>query len=236
VHNRVVAFTSVCEEDACWIPQYLAEAERLSLPFVMHFDRCSLETKGKVISHHLFVGATFQDVPSKEFNEQHKQEVLNLAQAKGASWAMAWDIDETYQRNTSFLRSLQEGLLEPLADQLQVRWLNLWETPEWVRIDGPFDSPKRVKFYNLQGGRKWVFDHKITNGAKLVGGREPELALIPFVCLHWGLMTHELRKQHKERWDRIYSKALKGDPNPYGIWQYALNPNIQPSLLKHGYF
>lgn len=240
--NRVMAFTSICEEDACWLPQYLAEAERLSLPFVIHFDRCGSDTKEKVTEHPLCLSWTSQDRPAVEFNEQHKQGLIDIlirvrkmGRAK-VNWAMAWDVDETYQRNATFLQFMQAGLLNPTTDQLQVTWLNLWETPEWIRVDGPFGAPKRVKFYNLQEDRKWVFDHPITNGAKLVDRQEVETDFIAFTCLHWGLMTHELRKQHKERWDRIYSTALRGDPNPYKIWEYALNPNVKPVTIRHGYF
>lgn len=227
----VCAFTSLVGEDAHWLPQYLAEAERLRMPFVMHFDRCSRATKDAARGSPFCVGSTEQNNPAIEFTEQHKQRAFDKVADHRFDWAMAWDADEVYERDApEKLAALEHAD----ADCLDTRWLNLWGDAQHVRVDGKWAEGHRVKLYNLQGGRRWHFDHPITNGAKLVG-RVALTAKLDLVCLHHGLKTHELRVQHKERWDRIYSKALRGDPNPYKAWDYALDPSITPIVIRHGY-
>jgi hypothetical protein len=61
------------------------------------------------------------------------------------------------------------------------------------------------------------------------------VAKADLVCLHAGMMTPELRRLHKERWDRIYSTALRGDPNPLGFWRQAIETEKDAVLIRHGY-
>lgn len=235
----VCVFTAVCEEDAHWIPQYLKEIERLQLPFVMHYDRCSSNTTKQVSLHPLCVGVSAK--ASGEFRETDKQEPFDrLVSLNRYKWAMAWDIDETYERDTQ--RKLQE-IIQLDVPYVDVHWVNLWEDQDHIRIDGPFSCGHRVKFYNLN--YRWKFTHAITNGPKMVDEQGAVIAGSPsrdrfwrydLTCIHWGMMTEELRLFHKERWDRIYSTALKGDPNPYGFWNHALDKSITPITVKHSYF
>jgi hypothetical protein len=193
-----------------------------------------------MLDHGLCRGHTFQDDPTVEFNEQHKQQVLDKV-ASLYHWGLAWDIDETFETEAA---QLMPQFHEQFAnfDYVSTRWLNIWGKSNLIRIDGLLAEGRHVKFYNLKSGR-WVFDNPITNGAKLVGRgvddtaifKECRYGISELVCLHWGLMTHELRIQHKERWDRIYSIALRGDKNPYGFWNYVLDPSINPITVKHGY-
>jgi len=242
-----VAYTSVCEEDAGYAPQYLAEAERLAMPFAIHLDRCSTSTLRKFFRHPLCVGYTTQNNRSIEFNEQHKQAVFDLAAKQKPQWLMAWDVDETFERDAP--RKLLE-IADLDADYVDVRWVNLWDDPKRVRTDGPFSQGHRVKFYSMK--LKWKFDHPITNGAKAIdretgnvlvynphrpNSKEIKRAQHDLVCIHWGMMTRELRELHKDRWDRIYSAALRGDKNPYGFWEYALNETDYPPVTsEHDYF
>lgn len=225
--TSVCAFTSICEEDRVWIPQYLAEAERLRMPFVVHLDRCKPETAGLFKRHDLLVGVTSQDDPKIEFTEQHKQAPLDLVAQKKFGWAMAWDIDETYEFSA---REKIDRIAAMSVDLVDIIWLNLWNDKAHVRVDGSFMSGHRVKFLNLNSG-KWTFDSPITNGPKLPGAM---IGKSDLVCLHHGMMTHELREQHKARWDRIYTAAVGA--NPYGFWNYALDPTIQPQVQRHGYY
>jgi hypothetical protein len=222
------AFTSVCEEDACWIDQYLLEAERLATPFCIHLDRCSPAIKRKLVKHRLCAGATEQADSRVEFNEQHKQAVFDMVVKLGFQWAMAWDIDETYER---LAPEKIERALQLDVDYVDIRWLNLWNDTKHVRTDGPFSDGHRVKFYNLRVG-PWTFAHKIVNGAKIVG-KDTRMGKSDLVCLHHGMLTLELRQLHKERWDRIYSTALNGDRNPYGFWKYALE--VPARVSEHDY-
>lgn len=231
----ICAMTALCEEDSGYVSQYLAEMQRLNLPFVVLFDRCSPETRSLVAKHKLCAGACARDERDGEFHEQCKQEVLDLVQEQGYDWALVVDIDETFELDA--VKYLNEIVVNPAfntVDYITCRWLNLWGDTKHVRVDLSFGNSYRVKFYNLQKQRRWVFDHKITNGAKLVG-RETVLHRLELVCLHHGLMTQELRELHKKRWDRIYSTALKGDKNPYGFWNLCCDESIKPVLVKHNY-
>lgn len=236
---RVCGFTSVCQEDECWLDQYLVEASRLGMDVAVHFDRCDQELKDKVSSHPFVVATTAQDDRRMEFDERHKQLIFEEArQLNRYDWLMAWDVDETYEKDAvSRMADLDAACLD--WDCVDVKWVNLWGSPRFIRVDGGFGGGHRVKFYNLRGGRMWHFNHPITNGAKLVteGGKEIKgrTAKHPLVCLHWGMMTPELRRFHKERWDRIYSTALKGDPNPYGFWKWAIESESEAVVVRNPY-
>jgi hypothetical protein len=223
----------VCEEDAGWLEQYQAEADRLEMPHVVHLDRCSALTRWRVAAHRLCVGTTRQDGPAVEFRETHKQMALDVVAGLGYDWAMAWDVDETYEAGArQLIAEACEAAGE--ADCIDIRWLNLWGDVRHIRADGSWLAGHRVKMLNLQGGRRWRFDHPITNGPKLVG-REGVTVRHPLVCLHHGMMTPEMRRMHKARWDRIYSTALRGDPNPYGFWASAIESEDQAVTVRHGY-
>jgi hypothetical protein len=128
------------------------------------------------------------------------------------------------------------------VDYVRVHWVNCWGDKDHIRVDGVFASSWRVKVYNVGRGWKWRFDHPITYGCKMVDsqgqvmegvGRKERLDI---ACLHHGLMTRELRVMHKERWDRIYSTALRGDPNPYGFWNLCLDEeNYPPEVIENPY-
>lgn len=227
----VCAFTSVCEEDAFWLPQYLREAARLGVPFAIHFDRCGRAVKDLAVSHRLCVGATCQDDPAVEFDETAKQAVFDLTTRVGASWALAWDVDETFALDAP--ARLAEALALD-ADLIDVRWLNFWGDARHVRVDGPFGGGHRAKLYRL-GGNRWRFLQRTVNGAYLVDGTgRPRLGCREaryheLVCLHHGMMTRGLREQHKARWDRIYGRAA--GRNPYGFWNYALDEKNYPPVV-----
>lgn len=229
---RVCAFTSVCQEDLGWVDQYIIEAERLHIPFAIHLDRCNIQDFSKLVNHRLCRGYSRQNKGYIEFNETHKQEVMDIAATTGSTWLMAWDIDETYATDLSFL---DDPMLQMSHDYINVRWLNLWEDTDHVRVDGPFGSGHRDRFYNNRSGQ-WVFNHKVVNGPKLkvrgifAGSNARELKYHDFICLHHGMMTRELREFHKERWDRIYGVAV--GKNPYGFWDYALNETEYPPVVK----
>lgn len=222
--GSVCAFTAVSGEDHLWMDQYLGEAERLSLPFVIHFDRWQGIDKGPVTEHPLCIGWTEQPDLRIEFNEQHKQKALDLAWASGHRWALAWDVDEVWEVNA---RRKLDQIHWRGEDYLLARWLNCWDDRDHVRADEPFLESVRVKLYRLDSGVRWFFDHPITNGAKQrPGDREPKAGMTDLICFHHGLMTHALRLQHKARWDRIYTAAVGG--NPYGFWDRVLDTVNHP--------
>jgi hypothetical protein len=231
---NVCAFTSICREDMGWVLGYLAEIDRLGIDFVVHLDRCAradIPEVCEMVKHPRCVGMTSQD--STEFNEMHKQGVLDLIDSKRAyRWAMAMDADEVFEKNAPDKLSLLDAVK---GFHVQVKWVNLWGDKSHIRVDGPFASSHRVKFYRLDAGIRWVFTSPITNGPKpyrcnSLLDESAGLERIDLTCLHAGLMTRELRVLHKKRWDRIYSAAVGG--NPYGMWDYALNEDRYPPTVE----
>lgn len=234
-------YTSICEEDHIWIDQYLAEIERLRFPFAINLDGCSRQTKLRLIQHRLCAGATSNDNPKKEFDETQKQGILEIISGKGFDWAIPLDMDETFE--TDFTNRL--GQIDTNAyDVINIRWVNLWESKEHIRTDGPFANASRDKFYNLKNYR-WRHLQKAVNGPTAFPKNTSRIRRTTIVeprtfktdiiaCIHWGLMTRELRELHKERWDRIYGKAV--GRNPYQWWNHSLDEgNFPPVLEKHNY-
>lgn len=223
--RTVCAFTSVCGEDEEWVDQYLAEVLRVDVPFVVMLHRCKLALQYKLSSHRKCVGWYVYD---GDFDETRKQPILDMVASLSFHWAMPWDVDETWEADApSKMRKL---LADAIGDCVDIGWVNLWGDDYHVRVDGPFGSGHRVKFLNLRSGA-WKFTHPVVNGAKLQGRRGVQVRG-DLTCVHHGMKTHELRVMHKARWDRIYSEALRGDPNPYGFWNYALDPDVTPKVVE----
>ena len=237
MRRDLVAFTPICEPDARWIDQYLAEVERLDVGFGVHFDRCSPETKRRMGSHSNCVAWTYQDDPTLEYTEQHKQVIFDLVcEVAGVVWALHWDADEIWE--DEFIAKFL-AVKHRLESHLTVSWANMWETPDRIRSDdggpGKLMAPApRVKLYRIDDERQWVFDHPVIYGCKeIVDGtkvRKSEGKIrqgaTDIVCLHAGLMTHELRLQHAERWDRIYGAAV--GENPYKLWHALMDHDLHP--------
>lgn len=229
--KTICAFTAVCEEDAFWLPQYLREARRTGIPFVMHFDRCSEETKDLVKASQMCMGHTEQNRPEVEFDERHKQEPFDAVARLKFDWAMAWDVDETWMGN---IRNVLVELVLLDVDWINFNWINLWENVSQHRADV---WGHRDKMFNLQAGRQWKYCSPIVNGPKLLGSNGQPLnggthaQRRDVVCFHHGMMTHELRVQHKARWDRIYGRTIYNG-NPYGFWNMMLDYDGHPPKIE----
>jgi len=235
----VAAFSCICEEDAWLLDQYLTEVERLDIPFGMHMDRCSAETKLRIENHPLCFGTTVQDDPKREYTEQDKQAIFDMLYKSGRRrrWALHWDVDEIWDKDAP---DKLRAIINRSEDLLYVKWVNCWGDLEHIRVDTVFASSRRVKLYNISQGRRWLFDHPITYGCKMVGdeglvkhgaGVHADLDL---VCLHTGLMTRELREFHKARWDRILTTAVGN--NPLGFWEYCVREaDFPPTVIPNPY-
>lgn len=233
--SQFAAFIEVCEQDVIHLDTCLAEVTRLGMPFGIHFDRCSEATKARVRAHPFLVAEHSQDDHSVEYTEMHKQGVISkIMLLNRFKWLVHWNVDEVWEKDT-----LQK--LAKIADRdehyLYCQWINCWGDVGHIRTDGPFNTP-RVKLYNLSKG-KWLANHAIIHGLKFLktDGQidESENVVkghVDLVCLHLGLMTRELREQHRERWDRIYNTATRGDGNPYGIWRMALDEETYPPTVS----
>lgn len=221
MEKKIGAYSSICEEDKVWIPQYLKEIDRLGVDFVMHFDRCSEETKALVRAHPRCVDSTEQNDPSIEFAETHKQKAHDLLIHRGYDWAVAWDMDETWEKDAP--EKFKQILEITEYDYLITHFFHLWEDSKHIRVDEEFGRCSRHKFNNLKSF-DWRWTSPVVNGPTAIpkgGNKWCRMGWFNIHCIHWGLMTHELRQFHKDRWDRIYSRAVGS--NPYGFWDLALN-------------
>lgn len=221
----VCGYTAICEQDAFWIDQYVREAPRLGLPFVVHFDRCSDETKARMLRSPHCYGHTAQDDPTREFDETHKQAAFDLVQSLQFRWALAWDMDETWAADA---REHMDALKHEQAELLTYRWVNLWGDRKHIRIDGPMATGRRTNLYRLDAGIKWEFKRPDVNGA--YADREvTKRDCLDLICVHHGMMTPELRRQRKDRWDRIYTAS--SGKNPHGFWDWALDESVTPEVV-----
>ena len=237
----IAAFTSICEEDARYIDQYLREIDRMDVDFTMHFDKCSDGTKEKIKSHPRCIGFTENNNQEHHFDERDKQGVLDILVAKKYVWAVNWDMDETWEREApSKLRKILEENTD--AYVLDYTWVCLWDEPKFYRNDGPLAQGHRTRIYNLsKEGVTWVFYAATINGAATFDGKhmkvrkEVGITKVDLICVHWGYLTREERVKHKERWDFLYGRHTGDGKNPYGFWDWALE-DIQPSLVEHDLF
>jgi hypothetical protein len=236
--DDLIVFVSVSGEDAHHVDRWLAEMTRLETMFVVHFDRCSERMKQRFMWSRNLFGFTEQNDPAIEFTEQHKQGAMDLAQGSGRRWALALDIDETLEKlaveKLAAMIALDRGIDGGThVDVYDCRWLNLWGDKWHIRADAHWLHGHRACLYNIGGGRKWRFDHPITNGAKLVDRPDTGIvAKLDLVVLHWGAILPEWRAVRKSRWDRIYGAAV--GENPYGHWR-AEADETGLKVIEHDY-
>ncbi len=241
--TNVCAFTPICQEDAeTWLDQYLAEAERIGLPFVMYLDRCESWVAEMIVDHPMCRGFVWQQLEEVPYTERSKQSALDMAHRQ-APWALHWDADETWERDArEKLLTLPtgDGLLEAVLD---VRWVCLWGDDEHARVDGKFapgqDGYNRTKLYRRVTDGRWEFLSDLVYGPTMILLLK-RAAMIPRVidlaCLHHGYKTRELRLHHKERWDRIYGALRDDGKNPYQTWEFICDEVTNPPTVeKHGY-
>lgn len=223
--KRIGVYTSICEEDVVWIPQYLKEIERLGLDFVMHFDRCTDETKKRIKAHPRCVGSTEQDDHAREFSETDKQKAHDKLIELGYDWSMAWDMDETWEKDMPAKLDMVRACTD--YDYIIVHFFHLWGDSKHIRVDEEFGRGSRTKFQNLKSF-DWKWRSHVVNGPSAVGNKGYQWCRMGWMnihCIHWGLMTPELRQFHKDRWDRIYGHH-SDNGNPYGFWALALTPGV----------
>lgn len=225
------AFTPICEADAHWADQYLAEIERLQIPFFIYLDRCSEKTIHKLTNHPQCTGSVRQDDPSIEYNERAKQAILDMAVQAGYTWTIHWDSDETWEKD--FSRKI-DMVLDSDLHCVTCRWVNLWNDPKHIRVDDRFEVESRItgreKFYRLDNVN-WQFNSGIVYGPS--PDRLVRRGAVDIACLHWGYMTRELRLEHKARWDHNYTKAV--GHQPYGTWNYICDESRVPTIVSNPY-
>lgn len=213
----VCVITAICEADAIrWGDQYLREMERLDVPFAIHLDKCTEETRQRFISHPNCIGHTANCDPAVIFNETHKQGVLDIAAGSGATYSLSCDSDDTFEPEApAKLRAMPTDIKLGL-----MRYWHVWGDWSTLRVDGPFNGAKRERIYNLKYCN-WHFRVPIVNGAYAsVDIPRDEWIDIGIACFHWGFIGIESCQEHRDRWNKIYG-AANGGTNPYGAWEWA---------------
>lgn len=237
MNKKICVFTTICEPDSKYLDQYLNETFRLDLGFVVHFDRCSGATKLRMMEHPNFVASTAIDNPKHKYDERDKQEAMDIVRDRGYIWALQWDMDETYEKLAPEKLRLVE---ESPNDVIITPWINLWNSPEFIRTDGHFSLGsilgKREKFYRVNGGSniRWRYKSAIVYGPSPSIETKVNEQWLDLACLHWGYMTLGDRKLHKARWDHNYTAVF--GRNPYGTWEYILDEvtNV-PVIVENPY-
>lgn len=237
---KIATVTPICEEDARWADQYLAEVERLDAHCIMFFDRCSQATVDRFTRSKSYADGYWQRDPKRGYRESDRQVPMDTAVKLGYDLSVMLDMDETLERDApEKLRNLPDG------DRWTVNWLNLWGDKDYVRVDkaGRGGNPWRVKIHRLQCGVEWYWKGPLVvdpycqrtrprPGKSMQLGGDVDVPSVDsgITCLHWGLMTRELREMHAARWDRVYGE-LTGK-NPYSFWHDLLDEVRYPPTVE----
>ncbi len=207
--------------------RFRAELTRLNLPFAVHLDHCCPATKKLFQSHPLCVGSYCDDDPQSFFDESSRQSALNILASEGFQKFIHMDVDETLERDAP--RKLRELAAQPGWDFVGMRVLNLWGDGTHHRADGPVEYGRREKMFNLESHREMRYYHPTIHAPKVLpAGREAVLFQSDIFVLHWGIMSHADAEEHHKRWETIYVRKVGG--NPYGTYQYLMDPNVTPVL------
>lgn len=219
---KIGAVTPMCMEDERWLPQYLAEVERLQMPFAVHFDKCPMAFRRQVGEHPLCVGWTLNH--SGHYCERFRAGPLKQLEANGFNAAVFMDFDETFE--PAFGHKLRKLCLDTSWQRARVYWYNIHEKPDTIRIDNP-SNPHRLKIFRLNAGVTWDFRGIVVDPYSTP--KDVLTASTNLVSFNWGLMNDELRQQHHDRWDRLY--AQEAGKNPYSFWQYLID-NLATTASK----
>jgi hypothetical protein len=218
-----------------WFGQLLPELTRFDVKVAWILDHCSKETKQIVNDFPLTVGVKLRDGKEEIFREKWRQDGLEPLRKAGCKWALLWDTDDTFYGNApDIIKKAVEGETRPAG---LIRRISIWDVDgqQFVRVDGPFSptgngtQTNRAILYNLDYELIWMDNvthgpHSFLNGEEVSGEFQVEA-----YSIHWGLKDHELRKEHKIRWDTNYTSAI--GRNPYKLWDYTLDESITPEYI-----
>lgn len=223
---RLIAFTAVCEEDRAYAPQYIKEAERLNLEFVIHFDKCSRSTIQQFQASDLFKGSTQNDDPAKLFSDADRQGIFDLA-SRFSTRLLSWDVDETWERDFR----TKWSLLDKSFETVLVRVAHLWDSKEHVRSDAAFQkvNPIRRRIFSNENGQLFRYTAPCIASPSLLNvlpGDSREI-YSDITCVHWGFLTAKDRLKHKNRWDRLFNYHM--GRNPYGFWNFICDEESYPA-------
>lgn len=228
--NDLGILFAVCDGDEKHFDRFLAELTRLGFPFAVHFDHCSAETKRRFKEHPLFIDGHEDDDPNSFFGEDSRQSAMDILMKAGFEWALSFDVDETLEKNA---HEKIARVLEMKEDVIECPLLDLWGDERHYRVDGPFQSSHREKFFRLTIGR-WNYTHPTSHAPKATPRNREHVVTVGHADLHvihWGIMDMDDVRFHTERWNRVYIKKV--GKNPYGFYEYMNDPEkYKPEILK----
>jgi hypothetical protein len=235
VNKKIGFITPVCEEDAVrWGAQYLEEITRLGFPFAMHFtdgnrltSDAGKEAHNRFRHHPLYVGASIGP-KDRSFRDHDRQGAYDILERKRFDATILMDIDETWEAN--FHSKIEALFQRDDWDAGRVHWINVWERPDQLRIDNP-SNPYRVKINRLDQGKRWHWmGWSVDPYIMPERPRSRDLGT-DLVCLHWGLMTRELRLFHRDRNHQLFKESYGECPFEY--WDYLLDEKRRMELITN---
>ena len=218
--RRVCACIPICQPDADrWLYQLLANLDQLHhvLSVAWYGDNINQDTFDRLADFPGTAGVARYQGP-EQFDERRRNYPYQIAVNAGAEWMLRMDSDET-------LVPTEWPMVEYHTAQppcsYKFRWYNVWQDAlphPLIRLDPPFrpQDNYRVVLHPLKG---YGWDWKRPAVASAYCDREIKEVQTDLRLLHWGFSTPELRRFHKDRWDKLY--AIGGRPNPYGMWSAA---------------
>jgi hypothetical protein len=216
---QVTACIPVCQPDADrWLTQLLDNLSQFPLGVSWYCDNLDHDTLGRIYDHPQTVGYADYQGPDP-YSERCRNHPYWIARDCGARWMLRMDADETLVSHDWPMAEYH--MAQTPLQVYKYRWYNVWQhaLPQpLIRVDPPFrpQDNYRVVLHPLQG---FGWDWKRPAVASAYCDREVKEVQTDLRILHWGFSTPELRRFHKDRWDKLY--ALGGRPNPYGMWNAA---------------
>lgn len=215
--------------DGKHFPRFRRELTRLGLPFAVYFDHVSRPTYDLFKSHPLFLGSYDDEDPGSHFTEASRQHALDILVRAGFDRSLQMDVDETLERDAP--RRLREEVPAVDADVIVFPCWDLWGSHRTMRVDGPQSHGSREKVHRLRGNHlKYpsATSHapNVTPHGKTC--RDARVFRMDLKILHWGIMDLADAQFHRERWDRVYTRAV--GRNPYGSYEYYFDPATEVRL------
>lgn len=226
---KIGMFVATCDADWQWVAQFKKEALRLGFPVAWYGDNLSEEHLKEIQDFELTVGVF--DGKDK-FSEKSKGHAMRILKRAGFDWGIQMDIDETFERDAK--EKIEKGLNDEYH-QMSCRMITVYEDNGLYRRTDPYflngGESRRARFYNFK--YDWNYVDVFTNGAYLCGGETARIGELEVHSVHWGYKSLDLRKEHGEKWDRVYKEA--GGRNPYDTYSYLVDIKPTVEVLEDKY-
>jgi hypothetical protein len=158
------------------------------------------------------------------FMEDFRRFPFNALKELGYDWAVMQDIDERWDISAKDkIRRDVEKAYKKGCKSIRFPMFTAWD--EGLRIDTIFNpmltnaETRRERMFYAKGDWKWL--HKIIVAPYYFENNQRKDYKVHFgtaPIIHYGHRTEKLRKMHKKRWDKNYTRAVGNQP--YTFWRY----------------